>query len=139
MYKDKFDSQKYFSLFHLNIESLQAHKNDLDILLHELNFDFDIIAISETRLIKDIAPTHDIELKEYNIEHTPTEASKGGTLLYISDKYEYKLRKDLEIYIPKEIESTFIEILKPKSQNCIFGCIYRHHTISQKDFNDIMK
>ena len=135
----KFDSQKYFFLFHLNIESLQAHKNDLDILLHELNFDFDIIAISETRLIKDIAPTHDIELKEYNIEHTPTEASKGGTLLYISDKYEYKLRKDLEIYISKEIESTFIEILKPKSQNIIVGCIYRHHTISQKDFNDIME
>ena len=96
-----------------------THKPDLDILLDELKFEFDIIAISESRLIKGIHLTHDIEIPYYKIEHTPTEAEKGGTLLYISENYEYKIRKDLEIYESKKIESTFVEILRPKSQNII--------------------
>ena len=100
---DDFCSKNYkanqlFSIFHLNIASLQFYKNDLDILLDALKFQFDIIAISESRLKKDVDPVHDISLPNYHIEDTRTEASKGGTLLYISDKLNYKPRKDLEIY-----------------------------------------
>ena len=73
----KYQTNKYFSIFHLNIESLQFHKNDLDILLDNLHFEFDIIAISETRLKKDIKPVKDIILSKYEIQDTPTEASKG--------------------------------------------------------------
>ena len=89
-------------MFHLNTNSLQAHKSDLDILLDELKFEFDVIAISESRLLKGIEPTHNIEIPNYKIEHTPTEANKGGTLLYISENYEHKLRKDLEVYESKK-------------------------------------
>ena len=136
--KNKYNSKQFFSLLHLNIHSLQKHKPDLDILLKQLNYDFDVIAISESLLIKNIEPTHNIQIPTHNIEHTPTEASKGGTLLYISKKYESKPRKDLEIYESKKIESTFTEIIRPKSKNIIVGCIYRHHTISDKDFNEVM-
>ena len=108
----KFKNDKFFSVFHLNINSLQLHKPDLDILLDELKFEFDIIAISESKLKKGVNPTHNIEISNYNIEHTPTEAEKGGTLLYISNKYNYRPRNDLEIYESKKIESTFIEILQ---------------------------
>ena len=38
--KRKFNNDKHFSMFHLNINSLQRHKPDLDILLDELKFDF---------------------------------------------------------------------------------------------------
>ena len=134
----KYQTNKYFSIFHLNIESLQFHKNDLDILLDNLHFEFDIIAISETRLKKDIKPVKDITLSKYEIQDTPTEASKGGTLLYISKKLNYKRRKDLEIYESKRIESTFIEIINENGKNAIIGCIYKHHTITPKDFNELM-
>ena len=134
----KFNNTNYFSIFHLNTHSLQFHKQDLDILLDSLKCQFDIITISETKLHKGIAPTHDINISNYNIEHTPTEANKGGTLIYISDRHDYKPRKDLEIYEPKQIESTFIEILRPKSKNIIIGCVYRHHNISQNKFNLIL-
>ena len=107
----EFQAKQLFSIFHLNIASLQFHKNDLDILLDKLKLKFDIIAISESKLIKGVEPLHDITLPNYHIEHTPTEASKGGTLLYISNKLNYKIRKDLEIYESKKIESTFIEII----------------------------
>ena len=100
----KFQTKQYFSILHLNIESLQFHKNDLDILLDNLHFEFDIIAISETKLKKDVKPIKDIQLSNYEIQDTPTEASKGGTLLYISKKLNYKRRKDLEIYESKKIE-----------------------------------
>ena len=88
----------------MNIHSLQLHKNDLDILLDALKLKFDIIAISETKLQKCMDPIHDIDLLDYNKESTPTEAAKGGTLLYISNKLNYKPRKDLQIYEPKKIE-----------------------------------
>ena len=73
----KYQPSKYCSIFHLNIESLQFHKNDLDILLDNLHFEFDIVAISETRLKKDIKPVKDMNLPKYEIKDTPTEASKG--------------------------------------------------------------
>ena len=47
----------------------------------------------------------------YNIEHTPVEFSNSGTLLYIKQKINYKLRKDLQIYKSTELESTYIEVL----------------------------
>ena len=134
----EFQAKQLFSIFHLNIASLQFHKNDLDILLDKLKLKFDIIAISESKLIKGVEPLHDITLPNYHIEHTPTEASKGGTLLYISNKLNYKIRKDLEIYESKKIESTFIEIINTTGKNVIIGCIYKHHTISPNDFSEAM-
>ena len=113
---------------------MQFYKNDLNILLDALKFQFDIIAISESRLKKGVDPVHDISLPNYHIEDTQTEAYKGGTLLYKADKLNYKPRKDLEIYRPKRIESTFIEIINSKGKNMIIGCIYKHHTISANEF-----
>ena len=81
--------------------SLQFHKNDLDILFDTLKFEFDILAISETKLQKNTPPIHDISIPNYTIEHTPTEVNKVGTLLYISHKFGYKPRKDLQIYKSK--------------------------------------
>ena len=64
----KYQPSKYCSIFHLNIESLQFHKNNLDILLDNLYFEFDIVAISETRLKKDIKPVKDISYTYQNVK-----------------------------------------------------------------------
>ena len=112
-----FNANKHFSLFHLNIHSLQYHKNDLEILLDSLKVKFDIIAISETKLQKGVKPVHNIELPNYEMESTPTEACKGGTLLYISKNLNYKPRDDLQIYEPKKLESTFVEIINSNGKN----------------------
>ena len=132
----KFKKTNKFSIFHQNIHSLQYHFEDLKILLKSLDHEFDIIAISETKLQKNVFQTRSINLPNYQYEHTPTEANKGGTLIYVSDKLNYKPRKDLEIYESKNLESTFIEIINPKGKNTIIGCIYKHHTISQLEFLD---
>ena len=137
--KAKFQKKNNFSILHLNIDSLQFHIEDLKLMLKLLNFEFDIISITETRLRKNIHPTTDVNLQNYQYEHTPTEAKKGGTLIYISNKLSYKPRKDLEIYDPTRVESTFIEILNSRGKNTIVGSIYRHHSITETDYLEIMK
>ena len=73
----------------------------------------------------------------YNIEHTPNESSNGVTLLYIKQGINYKLRKDLQIYKAKELESTFVEVLESgmSKNNMIIGCIYCHPSMELSEFN----
>ena len=73
----------------------------------------------------------------YNIEYTPTESSNGGTLLYIKQGINYKLRKDLQMYKSKELEPMFIEVLEPgiSRNNMIIGCIYCHPSMEISEFN----
>ena len=110
----------------MNISSLSYNFERFHTLLSELGINFDIIGITETKLKRDILRTTNIDLKGYSFEHTPTEASCGGTLLYLKNNKNYTLRDDLKIYKSKELETTFIEIINPKEKNIIVGCIYRH-------------
>ena len=73
----------------------------------------------------------------YNIEHTPTESSNGRTLLYTKQGINYKLRKDLQIYKSKELESTFIEVLEPgmPGNNMIIVCICCHPSMELSGFD----
>ena len=58
-------------------------------------------------------------MNNFSFEFTPTESSAGGTLLYVTNHLSYKPCLDLNIYKSTEIESTFIEILKPKKSNIL--------------------
>ena len=121
----------------MNICSLTKNVDDFNILLSELNGSFDILAITEYRIKKDSSSPINLQLNNYSIEHTPTESSPGGTLLYISKKVSYQLRNDLRLYDPGRIESTFIEIICSKSANVIVGCIYKYPTLSINDFTNV--
>ena len=76
-----FVSDNSLSVFHMNISSLNAHFDELNTILKLLNFNF--IGLTETRLKKNINSTIPIEIEGYSYEHTPTEASCGGALLYV--------------------------------------------------------
>ena len=125
-----------FSLFHLNMNSLSFHYDELESLISESKNDFQIIGISETRLKKTQETTTNIHLKNYNIEHVPTESSNRGVLLYIKKAINYKLRPDLMIYKKRELEPVFIEIIQKDFKNIVVGCIYRHPCMQQSEFND---
>ena len=124
------------SLFHINTCSLNKNFEDLEYLLKSTNINFDIIAISETRLKNNLTPTSNITLENYTFEHTPTESSAGGTLLYIANHLSYKPRKDLCIYKNNELESTFIELINTRKKNVVVGCLYRHPSMNLDEFND---
>ena len=133
----KFESAKSFSIFHINIHSIQLHFEELKLLLQLIDFKFDILAISESKLEKNIRPLIDITLDQYHEPiSTPTEATKGGVLMYVSKDLVFKARNDLKIYCPKLVESSFIEIISKKKNNSIVGTIYRHPSMCGDEFND---
>ena len=101
------------SIFHLNIASLSKHKEELETILNMLDFKFDIIGLTETKIRKHKAPIFDITLKGYKQCSTPTESENGRTILYIAKNYNCKPRKDLDslLYKSTVFESTFIEII----------------------------
>ena len=128
--------KKTFSIMHLNISSLQYHLDELSDLIDKSKAKFSVIGLTESRLNKDIAPLKNINLQNYNIQYTPTESNKGGSLLYISTDLSYKTRNDLKMYKSKELESIFIEIINKKGKNTIVGCIYKDPKLVIDEFNN---
>ena len=74
---------KPLSLFHINACSYKCNKNfdDLQHLLSCTKTKFDIIAISETRITRQVSLLNNLNLKNYSFEFTPIETSACGTLL----------------------------------------------------------
>ena len=107
-------------------------------MLNLLNYDFSVIGLTESRIKKDIGISFPMSIEGYSFVHTPTESSCGGSLLYISDKVNYKPRNDLLIYKSTHLESIFVEIIYPKKTNIIVGCIYKHPCMAIKEFNDFL-
>ena len=95
-------------------------------MLSILDLDFDILGLTETRIIKEQNPTYDTSITGYKEYFTPTESTKGGTSLYINKNIESKERTDLEknLYIPKKLESTFVELIIKGKKNIIIGYYY---------------
>lgn len=137
--KAKFQPRKNFSILHLNIHSIQKHIDELRSALDILNFRFDVIALSESLVIKGKQPIIDINIDGYHPPlGTPTESTKGGVLMYVSNSLEFKERPKLNIYESKHVESLFVEIKNGKSKNNIVGVIYRHPSSNENKFNDIL-
>ena len=126
--------RKTLSFFHINICSFIKNFDDFNILLTDLNVNFDILAITKSRIRKDSSSPVNVHLDNYSIEQTPTETSAGGTLLYISRRLSYQLRNDLKLYDSGKIEPIFIEIFCSKLTNVIVGYIHKHSTLQMNDF-----
>ena len=104
--------------------------------MDSLNYKFDIIALSETKLQEEHAVN--ITLPGYrNPIHTFTEAYKRGVCVYISVAIDFKPRNYLKTYETKKIESLFIEIIYKNGSNAIAGVLYRHPSMDMDEFNDV--
>ena len=75
----------------MNVCSLTKNFDDFNILLNDLNINFDIFAITESRIKKDSSSAINFHSYNYSIEQTPTETLAGGTLLHINKKLSFQL------------------------------------------------
>ena len=100
-------SLTYNLYIHMNISSLQYHIDDLNYLVENCPTKPKIIGITQCRLRKNRTVLSNIDLNDYSFEST-TESTRGGNLIHIQNDMRYKIRKDLNLYWEKEIESTFI-------------------------------
>ena len=71
------DIDSPFSLFHVNINLLSFHFDELESLISKLKNDFQIIGISETRLKKTQEITTNTQLENFNTEHVPLNQQMG--------------------------------------------------------------
>ena len=79
-----YEDNSFFSILHLNIYSVHRHIEEFRSVLSMLHFNFDIIYLTESKLIKNVPPLVDISIPGYQDPvGTPTEATKGGVLIYV--------------------------------------------------------
>ena len=119
---------------HLNILSLPYRHEKPHSLISNLKVQTKMTAISERRLKRGKYTISRIDSKNYTFEYTATEASKGGTLLYIANGIRYKLRKDVLICKLKQLKPTFVELVNSNRKNIIKGSIHKHPTLNNQYF-----
>ena len=132
---EKISESKFFSILHYNIHSIQKHIDELRQALDCINFNFDILCFSESKIQVHHNPNIPINIPGYQ---TPvgiaTESKKGGVLIYVKDGINFKPRPDLNIYSQRELESCFIEIVNKNHVNDVVGVVYRHPCMDESVF-----
>ena len=120
--KDEIDCS--FLIFHNNILSLNRNLENLQThVLHELNFHFNIIGVTETKITNSnhaCCPT----IPGYEFEYVPTLLAFGGVGMFIDETLNYKV---IEKTSDKAFQAFWIEISFVKKKNVIRGVIYRQH------------
>ena len=137
-FNSKFKKYEGLSFLHLNIRSLPKHLDNLTNFLNSIDHRFKVIALSETRLTSNSSIPHNLSLDGYSFVLNKTEASAGGTAIYICNSINFKERHDLSntYYKCKHLESTFIKIVQHRKKNIIVGCVYKHPGMSTNELTD---
>lgn len=117
-----------FSTIHVNARSFRENFDHFKTFLSTLSHSFSALAFTETWLHNDTS--HLYNLSHYNAIHSCREMKRGGGVsLYVSDSFNYILRKDLSNdFNLTLVESLFIEIPSCclfKGKSIVIGCIYR--------------
>ena len=93
--KNKLNKQVFRSqltLFHNNVYSLKSNLENLQThLLHELDFHFNVIGVTETRITNSNFIDFNPNITGYNFEYVPTPLSAGGVGMYIDSDFKYEV------------------------------------------------
>ena len=125
-----------FSIFHLNIRSVNKNFENLKNLLQEIKHDFKVIILSESWLKDENANQNSLyQIANYIPIHQIRKGSSkgGGVSIYIHKTLNYKLRCDKGICNP-DIEALTIEIIKENQKILIITGIYRPPRGDEKNF-----
>ena len=106
-----------------NLENFQVH------LLDELNFDFSIIGVSETKIISGKNLDFNPNIPGYIFEYAPTPLTSGGVCLYINESLKYTV---IEKTSNEDFQALWIEIHSSQKCNIICGIVYRQHNSPQR-------
>lgn len=116
------------TILHLNIASLQLHYDELHTLITTF------LGVTGTGLK---TQNYHFTFEGFKSVDCFTSSKKGGSRLYIADKFNFKQRSDIKMYKQKQLESVFVEALNKKGKNKIVGCVYKHPNMPINEFNEI--
>ena len=115
---------KSLALYHVNINSLDKHIDELRTVLAYPNINWDIIAISETGE-QPHGFKRNIDLDGFNVCKQTSKSRKGGVGLYINNKIDHFKRDDLKVQTV-EFETVWVELINKHKKNILCCCAYRH-------------
>ena len=121
------------NIFHTNINGLETKFDNLHEFISNTSSKMDIIAITETSQKNDESFILKTDIEGYVNCSTPSNISKGGTALYINDKFDSFERMDLKIQ-NDNFETTWVEIVNKLSKNIVVASIYRHPRYNFAEF-----
>ena len=129
----KLGNQDVFSIFHVNIRSLNANNAKLYQLMSSLNSAFEIIILSE---IWSVNIDHYANLfPNYSFYYTiPVESIVGGVGAFVHNSLSTTVHKiDSNMQRSKFMEVLLLEISK-NGYHSILGCFYRHPSFKLSNF-----
>ena len=124
-YTDKLNTK--FSVFHLNIRSLNCHHKELIAYLQLLNVKFDCICLSEVWITNlDLYQSIFEDYMPFFAE--PINTNVGGVAMFVKNKYKICERKELKIPNSSKVkvEDLWIEITNNFGDKYIVSVVYRH-------------
>jgi exonuclease III len=130
-------SESSFSLLHCNIRSISANHGSLITLLSDLNFEFDVIGISETKIILHKDPIINISIHDYSFISQPTWSNAGGVAFYIKKNISLHTRDDFTV-TTNDFELLSVEIHNKDQRNTVCLVIYRHPHSNLENFSDYL-
>ena len=118
-------SSSTISIAHNNIRSLKKNFEEFqNQVLSELNIEFNVIGLSETRICISENANLIPSLPGYCFEYAPTPLSAGGVGFYINNNLKYRIiNRTSNIHF----QALWIESLNVKDKNIICGVVYRQH------------
>lgn len=130
-------SKTSFSTIHCNIRSLQANYDKLCNLLADLNYNFSIIGLSETRMKRDVDQVSYNSIPGYEFVSLSSMTNAGGVGFFINENIKYIKRDDFTS-ATMEYESLWIEIDCGPHKNIICGILYRHPRSNRDNFTNVL-
>ena len=133
MFKQKLSEntiKSSFSIFLYNIASINRNLENAELSLDELDFHFDVIGISETKITNSNESEAHLSISGYTFEHVPTPLASGGIGLFVNQSLNYNV---FEKTSNEAFQALWVEISFVDHKNIICGIIYRQYN-SPNDF-----
>ena len=125
--------EKSFGLFLINISSLNLHFDELHTALNLLDYLFEVIGVTETKLSENLKYKTNISLKGYTFHYQPTKSFCGGLAIYVKNSLNHFPRSDLSV-CEKEFEIIWVEIKRNHGKDILCCCSYRHPNTDKEKF-----
>ena len=135
--RTKYCNDTSFSMLHNNVRSLKCNLEDFQMhLLHQLNFNFSVIGITETKIRDSNFSNFNPEIPGYKFEFVPTPLPSGGVGMYIRNDLPYVVCSN------NAFQALWFEIYIANGKKIICGVLYRQHNSPenfQNYFEDILR
>ena len=120
--EEKVDSN--FSFFSRNVAIINRNLENVLILLDELDFHFNVIGITETKITNSNEDNFHPSIPGYVFEYVPSPLASGGVGLFVDQSLHYTV---LEKTSNEAFQAIWIEISFVNHKNIVCSIIYRQH------------